>query len=166
MPSTQDLAAVYEDWETTAAPALSRVISSMEYIDYPPLLQAAIIAKAPRNIIANIINRFDCIMIRDNVGNLPINVAVEQRLGWEVGMNSAAYYGLQWTNQMQELVETEITEGNTDQFASTSVSASETELQNIIIIATMGIHSDLDTIYNLLKMSPDAIASYREILGV
>ena len=115
MPSTQDLAAVYEDWETTAAPALSRVISSMEYIDYPPLLQAAIVAKAPRNIIANIINRFDCIMIRDNVGNLPINVAVEQRLGWEVGMNSAAYYGLQWTNQMQELVESQITEGNTDQ---------------------------------------------------
>lgn len=179
MLSEQGQTRIYEKWHTNVAPALTSVISSIQDHDYPPLLQAAIKANAPRNIIVDIINRFDCIITRDTSNYLPINVAIEQCLDWEKGMRevleataskqqhsvlyTAAYYGLQWTNHMQELVAMDIEiESNTHEEVGDE-SASETTLHNIIIIATMGTYNDLDTIYSLLKKSPEVMTSSREI---
>lgn len=158
------------------APTLMSTMSSIKGHDYPPLLQAAILAKPPRNIIVDIIERFDCTMIRDSSHLLPVNVAIDEKLSWEAGLKevfeataakqqrsvlyTAAYYGLQWINHMQELVETEM-EDNTGGVADES--KSEKGLHNIVIIATMGNHNDLDTIYSLLKMTPDILGSHRNI---
>ncbi len=171
-------ASIYEHWNRTVLPVLTSVMSSMKNSNFPPLLQAAIKAKAPRNVIIDIIDRFDCIMTRDSSNFLPINIAVNQRLDWESGMKEviestatkqqraklyvAAYYGLQWTNHMRELIESKI-EANTDKLVDECDSETETGLHNIIVISSMGDHTDLETIYNLLKRSPDVMVSYSDI---
>ena len=68
---------IYRKWELFA-PLLQLAIADLEKM--PPVLHAAIIAKAPQNIIVDIINRFDCICTTDSLNRYPIDVAIEEGL--------------------------------------------------------------------------------------
>ena len=98
--------------------SLATAISDLQTL--PCILHAAIIAKAPPRIIADIIDRYDCISTRDSFNRLPISLAKEQGLGWSEGMREvveamtakkqcpsihvAAEHGLSWVHYMRELV--------------------------------------------------------------
>lgn len=78
---------IYNKWGTVA-PLLERIFCSLQKQDeeeqekqqpLPPLLQASILAKAPKSIVLDIIQRFDdSILIRDNLNRLPITVALKE----------------------------------------------------------------------------------------
>jgi hypothetical protein len=55
-------------------------------ISRQPILQAAIIARSPLQIIQDNISRFDCIATQDSRGRYPIDVGVAEGLGWGDGM--------------------------------------------------------------------------------
>ena len=91
-------------------------------LDDQPILHAAIIAKAPSNIIQDIIKYFpQSVTFQDSKGRHAIDVAVEEGLKWEDGlevivgqianaqgqtvMNVASYYGVEWNGGMEEVVE-------------------------------------------------------------
>ena len=64
---------VYVEWESLVAPSLEVALKLPSSLDKkPPLLQAAIIGKAPPNVINDIITRFDCTLTKDSLGRLPI----------------------------------------------------------------------------------------------
>lgn len=162
-------------WDTTIVPALTHIITSMQKHNFPPLLQAAIKANAPTNIIVDIINRFDCTLTIDSSNNIPINTAVEQRLDWHSGMKQllaataaklkhsdlyvAAYYGLQWTNHTKEVVESE------ENIDDVIIECESKTGMHVIMVAAMGNHNDLDTIYSLLRRYPEVAGTYTSRLG-
>jgi len=139
---------------------LQRAISDLE--SPPPILQAAIIAKAPQRIIADIINRFDSISIKDSFGRYPIYVAIEKGLEWTEGMQEvieaisvkqqrpiihvAAQYGLSWRDCMSELVKS-----NVDDVVNGTDSLTGLRL---FMLAAMDKNSDLSSIYGMMRMSP------------
>ena len=72
---------IYRIWETVA-PLLERIFGSLQQQGQPlpPILQAAILAKAPTSIVLNIIHRFEySILARDSLNRLPIIIALEEQ---------------------------------------------------------------------------------------
>ena len=127
---------IYRQW-THFSPSLEIVISGLQ--SPTPILQAAIIAKAPKHIIEDIIHRFDCIHTRDSFGRYPINVAAEEGLRWNMGM--------------RELVESNIENVANGTDYRTGL--------RMFMLAAMGDKNDLNTIYGTMKMSPH-LARYDE----
>lgn len=155
---------IFHQWESFATFLKTAMTSiQQQYRQQVPLLHAAIIAKAPQHIIKDIIDRFDCVLIRDSFNRYPINVAVEEGLEWHEGMreviyatatsqkrpiiNIAAQYGVRWNNQMREIVES-----NSHQVVDGC--DNETGL-HIFMLAAMGDNCDLSSIYGLRRMSPE-----------
>ena len=56
------------------APLLKRIFMLLEL--HPPIMHAAIFARAPQNIIRDIIKQFDCIYTKDSFNRLPFDVGV------------------------------------------------------------------------------------------
>ena len=152
---------IYGKWEKYS-PSLQRAISELQ--STPPLLHAAIIAKAPRRIIANITDCFDCIHIRDSLGRNPIDVAVEEDLEWNKGMQDVieamaakeqcstthitAKYGLPWKICMRH----QLINSNTEEVIN---GTDRTTGLCLFMLAAMGDKSDLSVIYYMMKMNPN-----------
>ena len=149
---------IHVRWEDFSS-SLEIAISVLE--SPPSILQAAIIAKAPQHIIVDIIDRFDCIFVRDSFDRYPINVAVEE--GLESGViqqiiqkmsieqncptiHVASQHGLQWSEYMKELVES-----NTEEVV---YGFDNTTGLRLYMLAAMGNYSDLSTIYGMMRMNP------------
>ena len=150
---------IFDKWEKFST-SLATAISSLQTL--PCILHAAIIAKAPPHIIADIIDCYDCISIRDSFNSLPISLAKERGLEWSEGMREvieatsakrqcpiihvAAEHGLPWSDYMRELIESntaEVVDG-VDNMSGLRV----------FMLAAVGKNSDLSTIYGMMKMSP------------
>ena len=132
----------------------------------PPLLHAAIKAKAPLNIIQHIINHFEySILKQDSRNRLPIDVAIEEGLDWSKLKNIieatamvqqhtsifvAVQYGLKWSDGMKELAETDVD-------AVINDCDRVTGLCLFMVAAESGGESDLSSIYALMRMSPEEI---------
>ena len=117
------------------------------------------------NIIANIINRFDCISTKDSFDRQPIDVALEEGLGWHDGLQDimkamaapakrpviqiATIYGVKWNNGLKELAESDAqeVENGFDEV---------TGLRLFMVYATRTSKDcDLNAIYSMMKMSPE-----------
>jgi ankyrin repeat protein len=155
---------IFEHWNNTILPALEM---NAALISTQPILQAAIIARAPLHIIQDIVSRFACIATQDIRGRYPIDVAIAEGLRWGDGMedivrahteasivdwqgqarlmiNVAALHGLKWENGMEAVsVESREEVGNAD--ALTGLFP--------FMLAAAGQSSDLSSIYELMLQS-------------
>ena len=116
---------IYRIWRQIS-PTLAEAIESLQQGHQPPLLHAAIIAKAPSYVILDIINRFEYSVSKvDSLNRYPIEIAFQERRDWNDGLKQivaatvlvaveqqhpriiqlAAQYGLKWRHQMKELAE-------------------------------------------------------------
>ena len=158
---------IYNRW-AELADFLEIAMQSLYQEQHPPILHAAIIAEAPHSVISIIIERFSfygCILTRDSLNCLPINIAVKYDLEWNEGMQdvieataaalqqppiyAAAQFGVKWSDDMRELAESEVDE--------VILGCDDVTGLCLFMLAAMGEYSDLNTIYSLLKMSPGRI---------
>ena len=163
-PSVQE--ETYKNWDFVH-PVLKSLVNSLQEEQKPPILHAAILAKAPLKIIRNIITHFEYSILRpDSLNRYPIEVALEEGLEYSKGLKeilkatafarqqqptkivyTAAKYGLKWRHHMKELVKAnanEIVSGGSD---------SLTGLQ-LFMVAAMGDTHDLSGIYCIMRMNP------------
>ena len=162
---------IYENWENYIAPSLETVVASLEH--KVPILHASILAKAPEYIIKDIIDRFDCILAKDSLNRYPINVAVvevnsgeDNEIAMKQIMNiileataaaqhrpiiyTAAEYGLKWSKYVKELAESNIEEVDYGHDGLTG-------LRLFMLAALGGSCCDLNSIYGLMKLSPEIL---------
>ena len=158
---------IYEKWQEEISPALESVIESLQGYQ-PPILHAAIIAKAPSHVICDIIDRFEYSILKvDSLNRFPIEVAFQESLAWHDGSEQiveataiaqqqhtsviqlTAQYGLKWKCQMKELAE-----ANGDEVMNRYDSSTGLRL---FMIAAMGNNNDLSSVYGMMKMGPEAI---------
>ena len=155
---------IFDEWENIA-PFLQIAIDTIQhqYQLQLPILHASILALAPRRIIVDILNRFECVLTKDSLNRYPINLAIEKELLWHNGMEEvfyatsstlqrpiitlAAQYGLKWNNYMSELVE-----------LTTTLVMNEPDYETglyLFMIAAMGDSCDLSSIYGLRRINPE-----------
>ena len=112
---------IYEKWEDLS-PALKSTLESLHEEQQPLILHAAIISKAPSNILQRITNQFEYSVTKtDSLHRYPVEVALKQGLSWKDGLQqilktsvliqqqeyptkimiSAAKYGLKWRHHMK-----------------------------------------------------------------
>ena len=142
------------------------VDSLQRYSQQPPILHAAILAKAPLHVIQDIITQFECSVLQtDSLNRYPLDLAQEEGLKWNQGLQqvseataatqqkykniyTTAQYGLKWRYQyMRELAEV-----NVDEILN--VCDSSTGLR-VFMVAAMGDDHDLSGIYGMMRMSPE-----------
>ena len=144
------------------APVLETIFASLE--QQPPILHAAIIFRVPHHIITDIIQRFDCLWIKDSLNRNAIDVAVEEGLGWDDEIKNmietaaaarpcsfiyeASRHGLKWRSHMQEVVNSNLIEAVSGHDALTG-------LRMFMLAATGDGSSDLSSIYGMMRMSPE-----------
>ena len=156
---------IYKKWDQII-PALESIIESLQEWQ-TPILHAAIIAKAPSNIVQDIINHFEySVENTDSLKQYPIQVAVEEGLGWSEGLQevieataqsqhrqglsiyTAVQYGIKWNPHMKELAETNVDEIMNGYDGLTGL--------HLFMVAAMGDYHDLGTIYGMMRMNPGA----------
>ena len=148
-------------WEKVV-PFLEDLLRSLKQ----PILHAAILNRAPQIFFDQISeDHFDwSLNIRDSTGQLPIEIAMQEKLGWYEGMKQivektaineeqsvisiAAQYGVGWVNGIQEII-VQGGDSNLIQYKDGS-----TGLYPFMLAAT-GNDCDLDAIFNLLH--PDLL---------
>ena len=153
---------IYKEWEQIS-PVLESTMISLQDKKYP-ILHAAILAKAPPYVIHDIINQFECSVLRvDSLNRYPIEVAVKEGLEWNRGMKeiveatsaaqqqhssiyAAAQYGIKWDNHMKQLTESNVDEIMNGYNRLTGL--------RLFMVAAMGDCYDLSGIYGMMKMSP------------
>lgn len=153
-------------------PFLKSAIASIKN-EHPPLLHAALMNNIHESIVEEIINEYGdwCLWMRDSLGRLPIDVAIEIRTPWDSGMRVlleviscekersvlflAAHHGLQFTNYMKELAES-------SELLLADEHDDETGL-DVFMVAASSDHYDLDSIYGLLRMCPEALNKYTTV---
>jgi hypothetical protein len=98
-----------------------------------PILQLAIATKAPPKVLRYMIDHFDCINVKDSKGRYPLQVAIEEGLWWEDGM--------------QVLV------GVSDE----GVIGYEDPVTGLFpfMLAAIGDNCELVSVYELLRVDPD-----------
>ena len=133
-----------------------------------PILHAAIIAKAPSNILRDIIDIFpQSLSFQDSCGRYAIDVAFGEGLKWGDGLKKivadfasqqrrtilsvGSHYGLKWGDGMEELVE-----ANHEQIG---IMDEKTNLYPFMLAAVGDTSTsfDLTVVFNLLKKRPDVI---------
>merc|ERR1712154_87627 len=110
-----------DNWNRLSIPILQHVMG-LPQNRHQPIIQSAIINKAPPHIIEDIVSHFTAsISTVDSLGRYPIDVAVEQKLSWDGGMKEivetfasaqqstalmvGAKHGLSWDNGMKCIME-------------------------------------------------------------
>jgi len=146
---------IYRKWNDFS-PALKSVVDSLQGHQQPPILHAAILAKAPLHVIENIISQFEYSILKgDSLNRCPLAVALEVGLEWDDGLKevmdatpiyTSAQYGLKWTNHMKEQVEE-----NVDEIINGHDSLTGLPL---FMVAAMGDYHDLSSVYSMMRMSP------------
>ena len=157
---------IYEKWDKIL-PILNSTFETLEDQQKPPILHAAILAKAPLNVIRSIINQFKYSVSKvDSLSRYPIEVAFVKGRDWTEGlqevvkatsalqlrqsriMYSAAQYGYEWGKYyMKELVEENVGEIMNGYHSLTGL--------RLFMIAAMGDCCDLGVIYGMMKMGPE-----------
>ena len=156
-------------------PFIARILNRVFVaLDRPlPLLHAMIIHGACKDLIIDILHRFDkydLFRIKDRKGRLPIDVAVQVVLPWSNGMKEifdltssaitdnykrsriyiACEHGIPWGNHFHEIIESNIEEIIHGYDHVTGLKA--------FMNASMGKSSDLSVIYTLIRMDPGYFA--------
>ena len=158
---------IYDNWEELL-PALKFTMLEelFQAQQQPPILHAALLAKAPSHIIQSIICHFEYSILKtDSLGRYPIEVAFDKDLKWNEGLRevvevtttaqqyggpsiyTAARYGLKWSNHMKELGEDNVDEVVDGYDSLTGL--------RLFMVAAMGDRHDLSGIYGLIRMSPN-----------
>lgn len=167
---------IYRKWKPYIAPCFQKVMASFEQKTQLSILHAAIMAKAPKHVIHDTINCFDCILSKDSLDRYPIHVAVVAldcpSLGEETErmkqimdiilkataraqcrpvINVAAEYGLKWNEYVKELAESHMKEAVDEYDDLTGL--------RLFMLAAMGSNGsgycDLNSIYGLMRISPE-----------
>ncbi len=164
--------AILEKWDDLIFPALERcsyfLISSKV-----PIIQSALINRAPSTIIEDIAEYLDCISIKDSMDRYPIDVAIKLGLGWDEGMkeivqkfasvkrsnpvNICAKHGLAWKNGMKNVVEESKIEAIQEQDR-----VSRLYPFMLAAAADSRMKCDLGSIFHLIKRSPGTVRSYED----
>lgn len=138
-----------------------------------PLMQSAIIAKAPRGVIQNLIETHEgVIALHDSKGRYPLDVAVEEDLPWDQGlkdvfnasmklsMNSARYsinvaalHSLRWDNGLQEVAKNSTSMEESAQYHYLD----EVTKLYPFMLAALGPNSDLDSTFELMRKTPELV---------
>ena len=163
---------VYPSWNSLIAPALD----DEALLIHQPILHAAILSKAPSNIIHDIIDRFpNCVSFQDSSDRYPIDVAIEEGLEWEEGLRMitetlatqqgraiifvAAYHGLEWDNGMKNIAEENTTDiGKVDELTGfyPFALAANRELRGSSS-SSRRTCSSLKSIFHLMKKNPSLL---------
>ena len=154
---------IYRKWKGCTAPSLEAALLSLSFKHHPPILHAAIIHKAPLHVIEDIIDRFDCLFIRDSLNRLPLHVAVKGGNDNVIHLvtkamaiarkcsvlHIAGEYGFKWSSRIMK----KQVESNADDVVNGRDSL--TGLR-VFMSAAMGSNDccDLSSIYGLMRMSP------------
>merc|ERR1712154_660602 len=158
---------IYERWDELS-PYLKSVVDSLQDQQQPPILHAAILAKAPLNVIHNIINQFEySILKQDSLNRCPLVAALESGLDWDDGLKDVleatsvakqqhpsiytfAEYGLKWTEENHHMKEQ--VEANLDEIMNGHDSLTGLRL---FMVAAMGDYHDLSSIYSMMRIAPE-----------
>ena len=147
---------------------MKSAIESLQEHQQPPILHAAILAKAPLHVIQDIITQFEYSVLQpDSLNWYPLVLALQEGLGWDEGLQqvveateaqqqqdiiyTVAQYGLKWQNHMKELAETNMDEIATGFDSLTGL--------RVFMVAAIGDCHDLSGIYGMMKMSPEIIGN-------
>ena len=158
---------ILKKWKELS-PTLKSKFETLQEEHQPPILHAAILAKAPLYVIQEILNKFQYSILKvDSLGRYPISIALEEGLQWGEGlqdivkttsrmaqsqqptkiMHSTAQYGLKWRHCMKELAE-----ANVDEIVNGYDNLTGLRL---FMLAAMGDFHDLSSIYGMMKMGPE-----------
>ena len=157
---------IYEEWDQFS-PALKSALESLEQEHHPPILHAAILAKAPLHVIRDIINEYEYSVLKvDKLDRYPIVIVFEEGLEWSnEGLQeiveatskaqrqhasiiyTAGHYGLKWRHHMKELAEENVDEIMNGYDALTGL--------RLFMVSAMGKYHDLSAIYGMMRMSPE-----------
>ncbi len=158
------------NWDENVLPALEQVMAQ-PHNRHLPILQAFIVNKAPSRIIKSAVNNFtNSINITDSLGKYPIDVAIDNNLSWDDGMeqivealaslqqttpfNICLKHGVQWENGTRTVLES-----NGMDVVSETVDTS-TGLYPFMMAAAVGgkhYRYDLDSIFHLMKAFPHLV---------
>ena len=128
-------------------------------------LQIMILNDAPCHVLRDVITRFPhSLLVQDSLNRFPIDLAIVRRMKWEFGLRLvfsaspkeqrrkalilAAKHGLSWSCGMKEIVE----EFHDD----LSIFDTSTRLFPFMLAAA-GECYDLNTIFNLIKLTPELV---------
>ena len=155
-------------WNTLSIPILQQVMGRPQN-HHQPIIQSAIINKAPPHIIEDIVSHFtDSINSVDSLGRCPIDVAVEQKLSWSDGIKEivetfasaqqstalmvGAKHGLSWENGMKCMVE----DVDIDELERKD---EETSLYLFMLAANGGekYNYDLGAVFHLIQACPGCL---------
>ena len=144
---------------------MKSVVDSLQEHQKPPILHAAILAKALMHVIQDFINHLESSILQSGgLNQTPLVVGLEEGLEWNKGLKqiieattvaqhqhssiyTAAQYGLKWTSHMKELAEE-----NGDEMMNGCDSLTGL---CIFMVAAMGDYNDLSGIYGMMRMSPE-----------
>lgn len=161
---------VFDCWIGRVDRCLKKVLEKHEKL---PILHAAIMAKAPRHVIRNLIESHeDVISIQDSKGRYPIDVAVEEGQPWNNGLkevlsatmktpnnfgrsliNVAALHGVHWANGLNQIVSLETNIKESNRIAHLDL---QTNLYPFMLAAA-GPNYDLSAIFELTRRNPDLL---------
>ncbi len=155
---------IYDKWEDLVLPAMELVKEDVGVDDYP-ILQAAIINKAPPSIIKGIVEQLGCVATKDTLGRFPIDVAVEFGREWSSGtkeiaeafalaqrctlLHTCAKHGLQWDDGLRCAVD----EGGMKDVEERDL---ETGMFPFMLAALAGTTGST---FQLIQMSPNLLVS-------
>ncbi len=160
-------------WNNLVLPVLEHVMAMSNNQHHLPILQALIINEAPPHILKIAVDTFsDSINTRDSFDKYPIDVAIENDLSWDDGLeqivrafafaqqtaplNVCAKHGLQWENGTKLVLEND---DNVDIILDTADTS--TGLYPFMMAAVGGRDDDepnygydFDSIFHLIKSRP------------
>ena len=158
-------------WYDNVIPSLQRVLAAQQNDannNTVPILQAAIIHKAPIHVIQSTLDELDCVNITDSSNRYPLDVSIEHKFNWDEGMEDiaeafawtqgrpllhvCAEHGLQWKNGMSTLI------------SDIDISAFDTKDDSSglfpFMLAAMGQTNDIDSLFELTKKSLHLVKLY------
>ncbi len=154
-------AVIYNKWNSVILPALEQVDQYIN-VNQEPMLQAAIISKAPSATIVSILDHLDCVNTQDKYGRFPLDVAIEQSREWSNGtkaiakafaaaqkctlLNICAKHGLSWENGLKYVM---LEEGGCKEIGDRD---SETDMLPFMLA------EDTASIFHLIKMNPSLVS--------
>ena len=158
-------------WERNFIPSLQQSFTAQPNDpnnNTVPILQAAIIHKAPLFAITSTLAELNCVNIKDSSNRYPLDVGIEYGLTWHKGvkniaekvaetqgrplLNVCAEHGLQWENGMSTIM------------SKIDISAFDTKDDSSglfpFMLAAMGQTTDLNSLFKMTKKSVHLVKLY------
>ncbi len=165
---------IYGKWDVKLLPALEQVLA-MPNNHHLPILQALIVNEASRDIIKSAVDNFThFINTRDSLHKYPIDVAVENDLLWEDGMEQIveAFSSVKQTTPFNICVKHGVQWGNGTRITLESSAAldiletvdTSTGLYPFMVAAVGGENNgykyDFDSVFELIKSRPLVVRQF------